>query len=1169
MNRQPLIIEQLTIRRMPGFPRGMASYDDFAQHINIIAGPNASGKSSTARMIQGAIWQHDTEGIDAGSSMLIGDDKWDVKIDHKQVKVQCNGIDDELRGLPSADAGKRYMLAFHELIDEDEQALAKRIAQESIGGYDLNEAKIQLDYSNKPKSKSTSEYKAFVEKEKAYKRSLEEQKRLSDDADKLEQLYRQRTEADEASKLQELYEKVCAYLQAKKDYDLRAREYEAFPEILARVNGNELKTIEELEQEIEEAEEALRHAHRTREKCEEALAALHIPQEGIGQEILDELQERINRGDDLSRQLQQKDEDIAALEEKAGDALAHIDDSIDPREWEGLQLKDVSGLDEFLQEAHQLLSEQQFLNTEIEKLKEEGEPNSHPRDTDTLRQGITSLSYWLHETQSVYGIQFKWLLILTLLGIVTALMSFLLGWPGLIGIVLMIGVAFYAYNTRSTSNTNVRQDDYRKTGLPFPNTWQVEDVVDTLDKLVEELKRSHFQEKIEQRIHTSRENLKALQNRLDQMHQQYEQWQHKLQAVPDLPQEHLSRYAGLYWFLSHAREWQKNRDDADSLRAKKKQINAEWQNNIKRINELLNGFWGEQVDDIPRARAALKKLTEEETKRSQNQEEIRRLNDQIQDKQTEKAKRTDKLQEVYDKLNLSFGQKEEVRSFINQLPAYKEAKSQLDSAQTILEREKQAMEEHSLFPEHKETIQTIHLDEAEQKHEEYNRTAEKLASINKEITEIETKINEAKASHDTEEALAAKDCALDDLARLYESNLASMTGNLLVDALQEESHPQNRSKVFEKADRLLNRMTSGRYELRLAEKDRDAFRAYDNVLQEGQQLSELSTGTRVQLLLAVRLAFIETQESSVKLPILADELLANSDDVRAQAIIDALIEISKEGRQVFYFTAQRDEMAKWQAYLAQFDDISYQTFTLSGLHNEEQQYEIDAQSSHDFRFNEEKVPPPANHNHEEYRNLLDVPGFHILRDELSQIHLWYLIEDPELLYRCLINHINRWGQLASFIDHKGELEGLDDATIQQLEDRVKFLERFQALYKKGRSLPINREVLVQSGAVSDAFIDDVSAVLTSHEGDPQKLLEALYDGDVSGFRHNKKQELERFLIDEGYIDEQQPLSRDDILVQLRAFMSHVNLTADEAESLIQRVLGKPYSTTEHAGIREK
>ena len=89
------------------------------------------------------------------------------------------------------------------------------------------------------------------------------------------------------------------------------------------------------------------------------------------------------------------------------------------------------------------------------------------------------------------------------------------------------------------------------------------------------------------------------------------------------------------------------------------------------------------------------------------------------------------------------------------------------------------------------------------------------------------------------------------------------------------------------------------------------FRARDHQTKRDFELTELSSATRVQLLLSVRLAFVETGETRYRLPLTLDETLANSDDVRASAIITTMASLA-EDRQIFYFTAQNDEVNKWK-----------------------------------------------------------------------------------------------------------------------------------------------------------------------------------------------------------------------------------------------------------------
>ncbi|MBA7553742.1 hypothetical protein ES705_46341 [subsurface metagenome] len=306
-------------------------------------------------------------------------------------------------------------------------------------------------------------------------------------------------------------------------------------------------------------------------------------------------------------------------------------------------------------------------------------------------------------------------------------------------------------------------------------------------------------------------------------------------------------------------------------------------------------------------------------------------------------------------------------------------------------------------------------------------------------------------------------------------------------------------------------------------------------------------------MLSVRLAFIETQESTIKLPILADELLANSDDIRAKAIIEALIEISKEGRQVFYFTAQADEVAKWKSFLENSQNISYKIIELTGGQNETIDYETNEPDFYSLDFIQ-NIPVPANKSHRKYGKMLQVRPFNILTEEPEQMHLWYLVEDNELLFNCLKKGIRQWGQLVSFVRNDGKIEGLDEDTMLRFQDKIKLLKRFIELYRKGRPRPVDREILEQSHAVSGNFIEEVNTKLVELVGNPIKLIQALKNREVSGFRDNKTDELEQYLTNEGYIDNHEALVKDEILVQLNALRSNLDVDTSEAESLINRIL---------------
>jgi uncharacterized protein YhaN len=66
--------------------------------------------------------------------------------------------------------------------------------------------------------------------------------------------------------------------------------------------------------------------------------------------------------------------------------------------------------------------------------------------------------------------------------------------------------------------------------------------------------------------------------------------------------------------------------------------------------------------------------------------------------------------------------------------------------------------------------------------------------------------------------------------------------------------------------------------------------------------SPLSTGTREQVYLALRLAIVDhLDEGKETLPLLLDEILVNWDPERRQRVLDLLVELSRS-RQIFLFT---------------------------------------------------------------------------------------------------------------------------------------------------------------------------------------------------------------------------------------------------------------------------
>ena len=292
---------------------------------------------------------------------------------------------------------------------------------------------------------------------------------------------------------------------------------------------------------------------------------------------------------------------------------------------------------------------------------------------------------------------------------------------------------------------------------------------------------------------------------------------------------------------------------------------------------------------------------------------------------------------IYETLQVEKGDSIGVRDRMENHEKFMALKEKKRSEEQTWEDRKRTAKEDSLYEKWASKLEELTDEEIRGKIEAFQEKSERHESIIKQISAIETQTDSARAGTSMEKAMEERSDALDELSRTYNQNLESITGDLLVGALREDSFEENRSEVYTRADKILNKITAGRFTLLINEGEKTGFRAYDKDLSMGQDLEELSTGTRIQLLFAVRLAYIEQMEKGTALPILADELLANCDDERAGIIIETLSEISKS-RQVFYFTAQGDEVSKWKEHLAKDSGASFGLHILSGSDSDNEEF---------------------------------------------------------------------------------------------------------------------------------------------------------------------------------------------------------------------------------------
>ena len=123
----------------------------------------------------------------------------------------------------------------------------------------------------------------------------------------------------------------------------------------------------------------------------------------------------------------------------------------------------------------------------------------------------------------------------------------------------------------------------------------------------------------------------------------------------------------------------------------------------------------------------------------------------------------------------------------------------------------------------------------------------------------------------------------------------------ILDSLQKQL-PSQTNEVIQVASEYFNRLTQGRYQAIQMKNMKIAVQNYD---EKWFVASELSRGTLDQLLISIRLAFIENLSSKISLPILIDDGFVNFDSVRKKIMLQLIKELSNKV-QIIYFSLDEE-----------------------------------------------------------------------------------------------------------------------------------------------------------------------------------------------------------------------------------------------------------------------
>jgi len=1147
-------IKRLHIEKMPGFPHGLKAYEDLADQINVIAGANGTGKSSTARVIRNLIWWDKKMNLHATADFMIDNLPHKVQIDspfYYHTDPQYGKSTEDFRAYVSDGFEKQYILALHDLVKGDDGELAKELIKEINGGFDLNGAAERLSYNNTIYNVNKGEYKEYSEARKFYEQNWKEQDLLNDKVQQLESLRGKLQRAREAKTAKDFYANLIEWQDMRSKQEGINQRLAIYPPTLEHLRPDDLENVEKLEKKISGLADEIKFLEQKVAKDTESQEQLKFSGEVIDELLLDELD---NYRDELKEKTKQ--EVALSLEceqleiEKQVAALR-----IGLTKEENVGLDDVYQLEVFIREANKVTGEYAEISGQKERLlieleKKEHEAGDDCLNTQTLEEGIKELSRWLKQETEEKRSYRKWMWALGFVAVLTCLAVWLWGAYGLIGLLLLVFILVKEKLSTVQEKESLLSSFvsyYNLLKLNPPLKWDSEHVSDRISELIEELRRVSTLKDLQSKNEELVLKLDRQEKKQQEIQFKYKEITKNMGFLPKELETRTDHYNTFYFFIQELLLWQKAYTSHQKKLKEYALVRENRDSLLAKGNEHLIQVGWQPVETYESFDASVKNIRKQAERKRELMQSIHVDGKALEQTRKQKEEAEGSLKLIYERLGLP-GDIEGVRELARQLADYRKIHQELNEITIILREHHGKLKQSPLF---REELEKLPVDEASILMEEFESEAANFEPLLEEIKNIEAKVNLTASGDALEKAADRCDKALQSLEQVFDENLQAVTGAMIVDQLRQEISLNNENRIFREANNILGNITQQRYGLLLNDTKDAVFKAVDHITGYVHTLEELSTGTRVQLLLAIRLAYIQSLEKDIKLPILADELLANSDDVRSEAIIRSLIKISRE-RQVFYFTAQADEVAKWQSFLENEPGISSRIIIL----NEDSRIKVYHKPDVTPVLLANDVPAPGKSSHREYGQTLHIPPFNLLEDNELSLSVWYLFTDTDRIYNLLKRGINYWGQLVK-LKEKGDTAGLTPTDWMLLYQKVELLKAYIKLYRIGRFRKVDKKIIEDSEAVSPLFMEKVSELLEEVDGNPLLLLEALQG--VARLRKTQIEKLQYYLLDNQYIDGKEPLTPDDLQINLQAEIAMLDMDQEAAQEFFSLLYTWPAS----------
>ena len=1171
-------LKRLAVDRLPGITQPF-EIESAGAGVHVVYGPNGVGKSSLCRALEGLYWE------ECHPSLLTAT-KADFEWDGESWQVQRRGNRviwqraDENRippGLPASHNHRCFFLRLRDLIDPSRDGtadIASEIQRQMTGGFDLNGIAADL-FSGVSRNLSRRQRRDFNNASDSVQKAFMAQADLQRRADELMALRSRLDAAEIATRRLVLVERAMGLARRRQDLAGIVARIEALPDALATITGKEAEEVERYQRQADTLAERARSLEQELAKAREIRreAALGGP---LGRSDLAVWRDSADELSRIELELDAARTERNATRRALTAAVSAVGGDVDVEEV-ALSLAEHGELFDFLRSSQEHTVQVATLRERLRQLDRFDPAAGGARDIERLRAGAEALRTWLRapEAEGIGGrlrSRWPWLLfagVMILAGTVDPLS--LAALPGVLGLegilegriastavdliqwlaVLGIGAALTVLlpgNRGSIAARRAAQADFDELGLEEPAEWDIPSVESYLMRL--ERVAADGESAIEQARNRSLER-QRLTDELESLSEQETELEARRQALgAKLGLEEIQPDAELVDLARSLDQLRQARRDDEAGAGKVEGLEHKRDELLAELAGILESHGEPEPDDAATARARLHNLADRNSRLEQAIAEERTRSAQVEENAADREAALQSIHRIYTEAGLDAGDLNGLVTLIHSLDHYRslisdktglEGQNRLDRAdlEKAGEAELAACDEESLerLKEHLLGLETT------------------AGELRNEIAEINAQTEAARSGRSVQGLIAVRDDARASLCNLRDEALYAKAGQFLMDSVGKEYEQTRMPRVLERARDHFLEFTYHNYGLDVGKEDgTPRLFARESRTGEVRELDELSDGTRVQLLLAARIAFAEEVEQGKVLPIFLDEALDQSDPRRFEAMVRSLGRVARQQhRQIFYLTSDprdveriRDALGKEGCDIAAEIDLGLirtKTASVAG--------------SQELRFDPKPaVPAPDGRSPEEYAAALDVPAF---RPELGyrEQHFFYVLWDaPESLYHILLNGIECAGQWRT-VSGTALAERLCSQSLSSADigARLDLLETFCDLWMQGKGRPVDRDALERSEALTDRYLDDMVDIARQLNGDADKLvifLDQNEDPRLRGFRKSNAEKLQRYLLEVGYLDDRPVLTEDELRLRAQTTPAATRLAEGLANDCLRR-----------------